>query len=122
MSLSSGSFFGGDHTSRALIRREAPRASGRRGRQRSGRQRWRCAGRVTPDRKDEGAPGDASRTRTRGVIWPLEMVETHEATGGYRCFLDFFARPQADVVALTNNYNDVDQIGIDLIGASLPDS
>ena len=49
-----------------------------------------------------------------------EVVEAHGATGGYWCFLGFFERPQVGVVVLTNSYNDVDQIGLDLIGASLP--
>lgn len=51
-----------------------------------------------------------------------DVVEAHGATGGYWCFLGFVEDPQVGVVVLTNTYNDVDPIGINLIAASLSDS
>jgi len=51
-----------------------------------------------------------------------DVVEAHGATGGYWCFLGFLEDPQVGVVVLTNTYNDVDPIGINLIATSLSSS
>jgi CubicO group peptidase (beta-lactamase class C family) len=47
-----------------------------------------------------------------------DVVEAHGATGGYWCYLGFLESRQVGVVVLTNTYNSVDGIGLDLLGQS----
>jgi D-alanyl-D-alanine-carboxypeptidase/D-alanyl-D-alanine-endopeptidase len=47
-----------------------------------------------------------------------EVVEAHGATGGYWCYLGFLETKQLGVVVLTNTYQSVDEIGLDLLARS----
>ncbi|MGD2051816.1 MAG: serine hydrolase domain-containing protein [Acidimicrobiia bacterium] len=44
-----------------------------------------------------------------------EIVEQHGATGGYWCFAGLVEDTQTGVVVLANTFNDVDQIGLDIL-------
>jgi D-alanyl-D-alanine-carboxypeptidase/D-alanyl-D-alanine-endopeptidase len=47
-----------------------------------------------------------------------DVVEEHGATGGYWCFVGFLESKQVGVVVLTNTFNSVDQIGLDVLAGS----
>ena len=59
-----------------------------------------------------------------GLAWhmsrrgKLEIIEHHGATGGYWAFAGFVKEIQTGVVILTNTFQDIDDIGHRLLGAS----
>jgi CubicO group peptidase (beta-lactamase class C family) len=65
-----------------------------------------------------------SETMQVGLAWhirdldDLQIIEHHGATGGYWGFVGFMKDQQIGVVVLTNTFQDIDEIGLDLLQAA----
>lgn len=65
-----------------------------------------------------------NETMRVGLAWhirdldDLQIIEHHGATGGYWGFAGFMKDQQVGVVVLTNTFQDIDQIGLDLLQAA----